>query len=98
MKWWLKYTPVQNYYTPKDIYKNMIFKVTGSGIYERVMNIIPDDFRDKFRDTWKLETGRDFQYTVDYDLWSMALDYIDFLEKENIELKKRCEASDKDFQ
>lgn len=60
----------------------------ASYAYKTILRLIPKDFRDKYEAEWKEETGKEFDYTSDYDgtLWLMAAEYIEYLQgklKEN---------------
>lgn len=46
--------------------------------YKNVLAIIPQDFKDKWAASWLAETGREPEWTADYDgdLWNLASAYI----------------------
>lgn len=59
--------------------------------YKHVRDIIPDDFQNRFEESFKAENGYEYDGDANYDgdMWLLAAAYIDYLQgelkaKENI--------------
>ena len=51
--------------------------------YKRVRDIIPNEFEETWKKNWLEETGQEYDGSADYDgeLWILAADYIEYLQK-----------------
>jgi len=52
--------------------------------YKEVRDLIPNDFRDRFEESFKVENGREYDGDANYDgdMWLLAAAYIEHLQCE----------------